>query len=84
MWRGKGHLPPWVEIRQVASSAIDSALQTNSLEGLIDIVRTPCRDAGLKAARGKHDKNAQLKRDYYNMVMDLLTGAYQLHATTDG
>ncbi|KAG7284817.1 hypothetical protein NEMBOFW57_009432 [Staphylotrichum longicolle] len=75
MWRGKGHLPPRVEIRQVASSAIDSALQTHSLERLIDIVRTPCRDAWLKAARRKHDKNAQLKREYYNMVMEMLTEA---------
>jgi hypothetical protein len=82
MWHGKGHLPPWSEVRQVAGHAIDDALRTHSIEQLIDIVRTPCREAGLRAARNKHDKNAHLKREYHNMVMDLLAGEYWLDDTT--
>ena len=74
MWRGKGHPLAWVEIRKVADDAIDDALQTQSLQQLIDTVRGPCRDARLKAGRNKRDKNALLKRDYYNMVMNLLQG----------
>jgi hypothetical protein len=74
MWHGKGHLPGWLEIRRVASQAINDGLETHSTQQLVDIVRGPARDAGLKAARKKHDKDAQLKREYHNMVMDLLEG----------
>ncbi|KAK3904441.1 hypothetical protein C8A05DRAFT_31768 [Staphylotrichum tortipilum] len=72
MWHGKGRLPSWVEIRKVAEDAIDDELQSHSLERLIDTIRGPCRDAGFKAGRNRRDKHAQLKRDYYNMVMGLL------------
>jgi hypothetical protein len=63
-----------MEIRRVASQAIDDGLETHSVEELVDIVKGPARDAGLKAARKKHDKDAQLKREYHNMAMDLLEG----------
>ncbi|KAH6637100.1 hypothetical protein F5144DRAFT_592063 [Chaetomium tenue] len=72
MWHDKGHLPPWIEVRRVVSAAVDEGLRTHSLEELVDIVKQPCREAGFKAARNKRDKDAQLKREYYNMVMDLL------------
>jgi hypothetical protein len=74
MWHGKGHPPTWVEIRSVAEDAIDDSLRTQSLEQLIDTVRGPCRKAGIKAGRNKRDKNAQLKNDYYNLVMGMLQG----------
>lgn len=74
MWRGEGNLPTWTEVRRIASGAIDEGLKTNSLAQLINVVKVPCREAGLKAARNKRDKNAQAKREYYNMVMDLLEG----------
>ncbi|KAK4153257.1 hypothetical protein C8A00DRAFT_43819 [Chaetomidium leptoderma] len=74
MWRGKGRSPTWEELRRAASKAIDRGLETHSLEQLIDIAKTPCREAGLKAARDRRDKNAQLRREYHNMVMDLLEG----------
>ena len=61
MWRGKGHPPTWIEIRKVAEDAIDDGLQTQSLEQLVDTVRGPCREAGLKAGRNRRDKNALLK-----------------------
>lgn len=58
----------------MASAAIDEGLKTNTLEQLVDIVKVPCRDAGLKAARNKRDENAQVKREYHNMIMDMLKG----------
>ncbi|KAK3299454.1 uncharacterized protein B0H64DRAFT_371799 [Chaetomium fimeti] len=72
MWHGKGHLPPWIEVRRVARGAVDDGLETHSLEELVDVVTQPCREAGLKAARNKRDEDAQVKREYHNMVMDLL------------
>ncbi|EAQ90456.1 predicted protein [Chaetomium globosum CBS 148.51] len=72
MWHGKGHLPPWIEVRRVVSGAIDEGLRTHSLEELVDIVKKPCREAGFKAARNKRDKDAQLEREYHSMVMDFL------------
>jgi hypothetical protein len=74
MWRGKGNLPPWIEVRRIAGKAIDDGLQTHTLEELVDVVKQPAREAGLKAARNKRDKDAQLKREYHNMVMGLLQG----------
>ncbi|KAK4120663.1 hypothetical protein N657DRAFT_674080 [Parathielavia appendiculata] len=67
-----GHRPTWIEIRNVASRAVDDALRTHTVEKIIDIVRKPARSAGLKASRNKGDKDAQLKREYHNMVLDLL------------
>ncbi|KAK4034690.1 hypothetical protein C8A01DRAFT_18553, partial [Parachaetomium inaequale] len=74
MWQGKGNLPPWIEVRRIAGKAIDNGLQTHTLEELVDIVKQPCKEAGIKAARNKRDKDAQLKREYHNMVMSLLHG----------
>lgn len=72
MCHGKGNLPPWIEVRRVVKEAIEEGLSTHSVDELLDIVRQPCREAGLKAVRNKRDKDAQLKREYHNMVMDLL------------
>ena len=72
MWHGKGRLPPWIEVRRVVNEAIEEGLRTHSVDELLCVVRQPCREAGLKAARDKRDKNAQLKREYHNMIMDLL------------
>ncbi len=76
MWQGKGHPLRWAGVRQVAGDAVDEALQTHSLEQLLNIVKEPCRETALEAARNKRDENAQLKREYYNMVMDLIEGEY--------
>jgi hypothetical protein len=76
IWRGKGHLPTWTDHRRVASEAIDKGLKTYSLEQLVDIVKVPCREAGLKASSNKRDKNAQVKREYHDMVMGLLESGY--------
>ncbi len=73
MWRGKEHPLGWVDVRQ-AANALDEALQTQSLEELVDIVRAHCKEAGFEAARNKRDKNAPLKREDYGMLMDLLQG----------
>jgi hypothetical protein len=72
MRHGKGRLPPWIEVRRVVNGAIEEGLNTHSVDELLDIIRQPCREAGLKAARNKSDKDAQLKREYHNMAMDLL------------
>jgi hypothetical protein len=74
LWRGKERVTRWIEIRRVAKAAIDDALTAVFLNELIAIVKGPCRDAGLKAYRDRRDESAQLKREYYNMVMDLLEG----------
>ncbi|KAH6845626.1 hypothetical protein B0I37DRAFT_417149 [Chaetomium sp. MPI-CAGE-AT-0009] len=74
MWHGQGHLPSWIEVRRVAKGAIAEGLDTHSLEELVDIITQPCREARLKAARNKRDKDAQVKLEYHNMVMDLLQG----------
>ena len=76
VWRGKGHLPTWTELRRVASEAINQGLKTYSLEQLVEIVKVPCREARLKASSNSRDKNAQVKREYHNMVMDLLESGY--------
>lgn len=62
-----------MDIRRAATAAIDDGLKRVSLKELVHIVKVPCRDAGLKASRDRH-RFAQLKREYYNMVMDLLEG----------
>ena len=72
MWHGEGQPPPWIHVRRVVNEAIEEGLSTHSVDELLDIVREPCREAGLKAARNKRDKDAQLKREYHNMVMDFL------------
>jgi hypothetical protein len=81
MWQGKGHPPRWADVRQVARNTIDEALRTHSLEQLADIVKGPCREAALAAARNRRDENAQLKREYYNIIVDLVQGEYPLIAT---
>ena len=56
----------------MARGAIHEGLRTHTLEELVDLVKQPCRDAALKAARNKRDKDAQLRREYHNTVMDFL------------
>ncbi|KAK4132101.1 hypothetical protein BT67DRAFT_435762 [Trichocladium antarcticum] len=74
LWRGKEHITSWSEIRRVARAAIEDALTALFIGELIDLVKDPCRDAGIKAFGNKRDKSAQLKSDYYNVVMDMLQG----------
>ncbi len=74
MWQGKEQPPPLIDVHYAAKCAIYEALQTNTLEQLVHLVRAPCREAGFEAARNKCDMNAQLKREYYGMVMDMLQG----------
>ncbi|KAL2130342.1 hypothetical protein VTI74DRAFT_6568 [Chaetomium olivicolor] len=80
MWHDNGHLPTWTELRRVADASLEESLKGWTLLELADLVRPACRNAGLKAAQDKWDKNAQLRRDYYNIVMDILEAELKAHA----